>query len=110
MEFAVIKTGGKQYVVAPGDVVTIEKLGSRSRTEVLKKGDAVTFSDVLLVDNGKATTIGTPMVSGASVTGTVQVIGRAPKIEVVKYKAKSRYLKRRGHRQPYIKVKIDKIA
>jgi large subunit ribosomal protein L21 len=110
MEFAVIKTGGKQYVVAPGDVVMIEKLGARSKTQDLKKGDAVTFSDVLLVDNGKATTIGTPTISGASVTGTVQVVGRAPKIDVVKYKAKSRYLKRRGHRQPYIKVKIDKIA
>ena len=109
MEFAVIKTGGKQYVVAPGDTVTIEKLGSRSKTEPLKKGDAVTFSDVLLVDNGKDTTIGTPTISGAAVTGTVQVVGRAPKIDVVKYKAKSRYLKRRGHRQPYIKVKIDTI-
>jgi large subunit ribosomal protein L21 len=110
MEFAVIKTGGKQYVVAPGDIVTIEKLGARSKTQDLKKGDAVTFSDVLLVDNGKDTTIGTPTISGASVTGTVQVVGRAPKIDVVKYKAKSRYLKRRGHRQPYIKVKIDKIV
>lgn len=110
MEFAVIKTGGKQYVVAPGDVVTIEKLGARSKTQELKKGDAVTFSEVLLVDNGKDTTIGTPTISGASVTGTVQVIGRAKKIEVVKYKAKSNYHKRRGHRQPYIKVKIDKIA
>lgn len=110
MEFAVIKTGGKQYVVAPGDVVTIEKLGSRSRTEDLKKGDAVTFSEVLLVDNGKDTTIGAPTISGAEVTGTVETVGRAKKIEVVKYKAKSRYLKRRGHRQPYIKVKIDKIT
>lgn len=109
MEFAVIKTGGKQYVVAPGDVVTIEKLGSRSKTEPLKKGDSVTFSEVLLVDNGKDTTIGAPTISGASVLGTVQVVGRAPKVEVVKYKAKSRYLKRRGHRQPYIKVKIDTI-
>ena len=110
MEFAVIKTGGKQYVVAPGDVVTIEKLGARSKTQDLKKGDAVTFSEVLMVDNGKEATIGAPTVSGASVTGTVQVVGRAPKVEVVKYKAKSRYLKRRGHRQPYIKVKIDKIG
>ena len=110
MEFAVIKTGGKQYVVAPGDVVTIEKLGRGAKTQDLKKGDAVSFSDVLLVDNGKDTTIGTPTISGASVLGTVQTVGRAKKVEVVKYKAKSRYLKRRGHRQPYIKVKIDKIA
>lgn len=109
-EFAVIKTGGKQYVVAPGDVVTIEKLGARSKTQDLKKGDSVTFSEVLLTDTGSDTKIGTPTVSGASVTGTVQVVGRAPKVEVVKYKAKSRYLKRRGHRQPYLKVKIDTIA
>lgn len=105
MEFAVIKTGGKQYVVAKGDVVTIEKL-----PEQVKKGDSVTFSDILLVDNGKDTTIGTPTISGASVTGTVETVGRAKKIDVVKYKAKSRYLKRRGHRQPYVKVKIDKIS
>lgn len=108
--FAVIKTGGKQYVVAPGDVVTIEKLGARSKTQDLKKGDSVTFSEVLLSDDGSATTIGSPAISGAQVTGTVQVVGRAPKVEVVKYKAKSRYLKRRGHRQPYLKVKIDTIA
>lgn len=105
MEFAVIKTGGKQYVVAKGDVVTIEKL-----PEQVKKGNSVTFSDILLVDNGKDTTIGTPTISGASVTGTVETVGRAKKIDVVKYKAKSRYLKRRGHRQPYVKVKIDKIS
>lgn len=110
MELAVIKTGGKQYVVAPGDVVTIEKLGRGAATQDLKKGDSVTFSEVLMTDNGKATNFGTPAIDGASVTGTVQVVGRAPKIDVVKYKAKSRYLKRRGHRQPYIKVKIDKIA
>ena len=110
MEFAVIKTGGKQYVVAPGDVVTIEKLGRGAATQDLKKGDTVTFADVLLKDNGKDTTIGAPTISGASVTGTVQTVGRAKKVEVVKYKAKSRYLKRRGHKQPNIKVKIDKIG
>jgi large subunit ribosomal protein L21 len=108
--FAVIKTGGKQYVVAPGDVVTIEKLGARSRTQDLKKGDAITFDEVLMTDSGSAAKIGAPFISGAKVTGIVSVIGRAPKVEVVKYKAKSRYLKRRGHRQPYIKVLIDKIA
>jgi large subunit ribosomal protein L21 len=110
MEYAVIKTGGKQYVVAPGAVVTIEKLGRGAATQDLKKGDTVTFSDVLLVDNGSAATFGAPVINGASVSGTVASVGRAKKIEVVKYKAKSRYLKRRGHRQPFIKVKIDKIA
>ncbi|MFZ1987460.1 MAG: 50S ribosomal protein L21 [Minisyncoccia bacterium] len=105
MELAVIKTGGKQYVVAKGDTITIEKLPGEH-----KKGDAVAFSEVLLVDNGSDTTIGTPMIKGAEVKGTVTVVGRAPKIDVVKYKAKSRYLKRRGHRQPYVKVKIDAIS
>ena len=105
MEMAVIKTGGKQYLVSQGTLVTIEKL-----PQEVKKGDTVTFDTVLMTDNGSATTIGTPAVKGASVTGTVHSVGRAKKIDVVKYKAKSRYLKRRGHRQPYVKVKIDSIA
>jgi large subunit ribosomal protein L21 len=110
MTQAVIKTGGKQYVVAPGDFVTIEKLGSGSFTQDLKKGDSVTFSEVLLTDDGVKTVIGAPMITGASVTATVAMVGRAKKIDVVKYKAKSRYLKRNGHRQPFIKVKIEAIA
>ena len=110
MELAVIKTGGKQYVVAPGATVTIEKLGRGAATQVLKKGDTVTFDEVLMTDNGKETTVGAPTVKGAKVSGTVQMVGRAKKVEVVKYKAKSRYLKRRGHRQPYVKVKINTIA
>lgn len=92
-------------MVSKGDLVTIEKL-----PEEVKKGDTVTFSDVMLLDNGKETTLGTPTITGATVTGTVQVVGRAKKVEVVKYKAKSRYLKRRGHRQPHVKVKIETIA
>jgi large subunit ribosomal protein L21 len=102
---AVIKTGGKQYVVTPGNFVTIEKL-----PQEVKKGDSVTFSEVLLTDDGVTTTVGAPLVTGATVTGTIAVVGRAKKIEVVKYKAKSRYLKRRGHRQPFVKVKIDAIV
>lgn len=110
MEYAVIKTGGKQYVVKQGDLVTIEKLGRGAATQDLKRGDPVVFSEVLLTDNGSVTNIGTPTIAGAQVKGTVFSVGRAPKVEVVKYKAKSRYLKRRGHRQPYVKVKIDSIA
>jgi len=109
MDLAVIKTGGKQYVVAPGTVLTIEKLGRRSNTQELKKGDSVTFDEVLMKDNGKLT-VGAPLISGAKVTATVQSVGRAKKVEVVKYKAKSNYFKRRGHKQPEIKVKIDSIA
>jgi large subunit ribosomal protein L21 len=110
MTLAVIKTGGKQYVVAPGTTITVEKLGRRSKTQDLKKGDSVTFDEVLMTDTGSKLTLGAPSVSGAKVTGTVASVGRAKKIEVVKYKAKSRYLKRRGHKQPQIKVKIDKIG
>jgi large subunit ribosomal protein L21 len=103
-EFAVIQTGGKQYRVAVGDVVTIEKI-----TGEHKEGDAVVFDKVLLVDDGKNTTIGTPHIDGAKVTGVLKQIGKAKKIEVMKYKAKSRYLKSRGHRQPFFKVAIEKI-
>ncbi len=110
MQYAVIKTGGKQYVVAPGDLITIEKLGSRSLTQELKRGDALTFDEVLLTADGGKSTIGAPMISGAKVSATVHSIGRAPKVEVVKYKAKSRYLKRNGHRQPFIKVVINSVA
>lgn len=105
MEVAVIKTGGKQYVVSKGDTVFIEKLA-----DGLKAGDSVTFGDVLLVDNGRDTTIGTPTIDGAKVTGTVVLAGRAKKIDVVKYKPKSRYFKRRGHRQSFLKVTIDAIS
>jgi large subunit ribosomal protein L21 len=105
MEVAVIKTGGKQYVVSKGDTLFIEKLPGD-----LKDGDKVVFNEVLLVDNGSDTTIGTPTISGAEVKATVVAAGKAPKIDVVKYKAKTRYYKRRGHRQPYLKVKIDSIS
>lgn len=104
MEFAIIETGGKQYNVAKGDVITIEKL-----TGTFKEGDAVTFDKVLLVDNGKETTIGTPFISKAEVKGKITQIGRAAKIIVTHYKQKSRYWKRNGHRQSFFKVSIDKI-
>ena len=110
MEFAVIKTGGKQYVVSKGDLVTIEKLGRGAKTQDLKRGDALTFEDVLLTDDGTTTNVGKPLIAGAKVTATVFSVGKLPKVEVVKYKAKSNYLKRRGHRQPFIKVKIDTIS
>jgi large subunit ribosomal protein L21 len=104
MEFAVIKTGGKQYKVAVGDSVKIEKLSGE-----FKEGDKVTFDKVLLVDNGKDTTIGTPTIKGAEVKGTISEIGRAQKVIVIHYKQKSRYFKKNGHRQPFFKVKIDAI-
>jgi large subunit ribosomal protein L21 len=104
MEFAVIKTGGKQYKVSVGDSVKIEKM-----TGEFIEGDKITFDQVLLVDNGKDTTIGTPVIKGAEVKGTLEKIGRAQKVTVIHYKQKSRYFKKNGHRQPFFQVKIDAI-
>ncbi len=112
MEMAVIKTGGKQYVVSKGDSIFIEKLpfDKAQGKPAWQSGDKVIFNEVLLVDNGSDTTIGAPTIKGAEVKGTVIEAGKAKKIDVVKYKAKSRYYKRRGHRQPFLKVKIDSIS
>lgn len=104
MEFAIIHTGGKQYNVKVGDSIKIEKLG-----DTFKEGDKVTFDKVMLVDNGKDTTIGTPYIPKAAVSATITKIGRLPKVDVVKYKQKSRYFKRNGHKQPYFEVKIDAL-
>lgn len=106
-EFAVIATGGKQYKVSVGTVVSIEKL--KSTKNEYKKGDKVSFDKVLLVDSGKDVTIGTPYIDGAKVEAEITEIGRARKILVVKYKQKSRYLRRNGHRQPFFKIKITSI-
>ncbi len=103
-EFAVIETGGKQYQVKAGDVITIEKLSGE-----FKEGDKVVFDKVLLVDDGSNTTIGTPFIPNAKVEATFKSAGRAPKVTVIKYKQKSRYFKKNGHRQPFVKVQIEKI-
>jgi large subunit ribosomal protein L21 len=103
--FAVIATGGKQYKVAVGEVVKIEKLSGDH-----KVGGTVVFDQVLLVDNAGATAVGAPFVKGAKVTAEVAEIGRDAKVTVVHYKQKSKYFKKYGHRQPYFKVKIASIA
>ncbi len=101
-EFAVIQTGGKQYKVKVGDEIKIEKiLGDH------KEGDKIVFDKVLLVDNGSDTTIGTPYISAAKVSATITKIGRLPKVDVIKYKQKSKYFKKNGHKQPYFQVKIE---
>lgn len=101
--FAVIQTGGKQYVVKEGDVLTVEKLD-------VEAGKPVSFDTLLLSDEkGSDVKIGTPMLS-EKVSGEVVSHGRATKISVVKYKPKVRYKKRVGHRQPFTKVKITKVA
>ena len=103
-EFAVIQTGGKQYKVSKGSLISIEKVKGE-----YKKGDKISFDKVLLVDDGKDTTIGTPYIADAKVNAEIVEIGRARKVLVVKYKQKSRYLRRNGHRQPFFKVKIISI-
>ena len=108
-EFAIIETGGKQYMVSEGDTVKIEKISSKNG-ENFKAGDGLTFDKVLLVDNGSDTTIGAPYISGAKVSAEITKIARAPKVVVIKYKAKSNYFKKRGHKQPYFEVKITKLA
>jgi large subunit ribosomal protein L21 len=102
MNFAVIKTGGKQYIVQEGEILTIERLEA---TE-----GKVVFDEVLLVANAKSATIGQPLVSGAKVAATVIEEGRGEKKMVFRYKSKTRYKKKKGHRQPFTKVKIDKIS
>ena len=103
-EFAVIQTGGKQYKVSKGGVLSIEKIKGE-----YAKGDKISFDKVLLVDDGKDTTIGIPYITGAKVDAEIMEIGRARKVMVIKYKQKSRYLRRNGHRQPFFKVKITSI-
>ncbi len=105
MTHAVIQTGGKQYLVKEGDAIRIEKI-----SDTLKVGDAVSFDKVLLLSDEKETKVGMPHLAGAAVVAVITEAGRGKKIEVVKYKAKSRYFKLRGHRQPYMKVKIGKVS
>ena len=99
--YAVIATGGKQYKVAEGDVIKVEKLG-------VAAGETVTFDQVLVVNNGSMV-IGNPTVSGASVSASVVEEGKNRKVIVYRYKRKTGYHKKNGHRQPYTKVKIEKI-
>ncbi|MFH1582405.1 MAG: 50S ribosomal protein L21 [bacterium] len=100
---AVIKTGGKQYLVSPGQKIKIEKLNKKEEAEV-------SFNNVLLVEKNKAVEIGTPFLKGVKVTGKVLKQGKDKKIIVFKYKAKKRYQVKKGHRQPFTEVEIDKIV
>ena len=99
--YAIIVTGGKQYKVSEGDIITIEKLDAA-------QGDAVTFDQVLAVNDGSLK-IGAPNVENATVEASVVENGRARKVIVYKYKPKTGYHKKNGHRQCYTKVKIEKI-
>lgn len=100
--YAVIVTGGKQYKVAEGDTIFIEKLNA-------EEGAAVTFDNVLAVSDGESLTVGAPTVEGASVTAKVVKQGKAKKIYVFKMKRKKNERSKKGHRQPYTKVVIEAI-
>ena len=100
---AVIVTGGKQYTVAEGDILFVEKLGAEAEA-------VVKFDEVLAVLDGENTKIGTPVVEGASVEAKVVKNGKGKKIHILRYKAKKGEKKKIGHRQPYTKVEITKIA
>ncbi len=100
--YAVIETGGKQYRVQEGDIITIEKLNAAV-------GDVVTFDKVLVLGEGKDIKVGAPYV-GTAVTGTVVENGKGQKVIIFKYKAKKDYRKKQGHRQPYTMVKIESLS
>lgn len=115
MSFAVIQTGGKQYKVEQGDILRIEKLSQpRNAGEqpvIYEEGAKIVFDQVLLVDDGSSTKVGAPYVTGAKVSATVVVPeAKGKKVLVVKYRAKSRYYKKNGHRQPFTEIKIESIA
>lgn len=99
---AVIKTGGKQYLVSPGQKIKIEKVD-------IEEGKEIVFPEVLLVEKQNKVEIGTPLVQGAKVTGKVLRQDRGEKVIVFKYRSKTRYKKKRGHRQPFTEVEIMKI-
>ncbi len=100
--YAVIETGGKQYRVQEGDVVSVEKLG-------LLEGETYTFDKVLMLADGETVKAGSPYVEGATVTATVVEEGRGKKVIVYKYKSKKTYHKKQGHRQAYTKLTINAI-
>ena len=99
---AIIKTGGKQYLVQPGDKIKVEKLEK-------KEGEAFAFSDVLLVEKNNKVEIGAPILKDAKVEAKVLAHGRGDKVIVFKYKSKKRYSRKIGHRQPYTQIEITGI-
>ena len=101
--YAVIKTGGKQYRVAQGDTLKVEKLDAG-------EGDSVEFDQVLMVGEGEDVKIGTPYVDGSRVTATVKGHGRGDKVEIIKFRRRKHHMKRAGHRQDYTELEITGIS
>ncbi len=100
--YAIIRTGGKQYRVAAGQTIYVERLAAQA-------GDKVTFGEVLFLSGDDGAKVGAPLVSGASVAGTVLEHGRDQKVRVFKYKKRKHYRRTRGHRQHYTAVRIESI-
>ncbi len=100
--YAIFKTGGKQYKVQEGDIIYIEKLFA-------DEGDTVEFDEVLMVSKDDGVLVGNPTVADATITGKLEKHGKGKKIIVFKYKAKKNYHRKKGHRQPFSKVIIEKI-
>lgn len=103
MQYAVISTGGKQYIATPGQELVIERLQA-------EEGSTVTFDQVLLTVDGKNVVVGQPLVDGVVVTATLVANNKADKIRVFKYKSKSRYRRTQGHRQHQTVVRIESIG
>ncbi len=101
--YAIIKTGGKQYLVREGDVLRVEKLNA-------EEGADITFDEVLAIGTDDGLKVGTPVVEGAKVEAKVLKHGKGKKVIVFKYKPKKNYRKKQGHRQPYTEVQISKIT
>ncbi len=99
---AVIKSGGKQYLVSPGQKIKVEKIDK-------KEGSEISFPEVLLLENGKKIEIGTPLIKGAKVIGKIVGHGKGKKIIIFKYKAKTRYKVKKGYREPFTEIEILKI-
>lgn len=102
MKFAVVESGGKQYLVSDNKSIVTEKLEAKS-------GDKVVFDKVVLTDDGSKTVLGAPYIAGEKIEAEVTEQGKGKKVLVVKYLQKSRYHKKRGHRQPYTKATIKKV-
>jgi large subunit ribosomal protein L21 len=101
--YAVIKTGGKQYRVAPGEKIKVEQIPADVGTEI-------TIDQVLMVGEGESVSIGTPLVTGAQVKATVLAQGRGPKIKIFKMRRRKHYQKHQGHRQNFTELRIDGIS
>lgn len=104
MAFAVIATGGKQYKISEGDVLSVEKISGKK-----KSGDKIIFDKVLLIDDGKDTKIGNPYIAGATVEAIYEGDRAGKKVSIIRFKSKSNYSKKKGHRQIHSKVTIASV-